>query len=338
MSELQTTKITDRAGTGSPNFSQGLKISGTDSGLIAPTRTEGETQPDAETSSNGDTFYDTANDTYDILIEGAWVRVIGAVGDSTPDWELDPSNFSFSGNYKAIGSYEGTPTSCYISEDGTFFLFCGVGSDSNWYATLSTAYDISTMGTPTEVSYTNDIHAVSMRPDGTEFYYLDSAGKILYQRTLSTAFDFSTAGTASSLSVNQANQPAGFDFSYDGLKLFTMDKTVSTVRSYTLTTAWDITTATYDNISVSFNGSGESYAYSVRLNPSGTQIYFIGYGADDVQVYDLSTAFDITTGTKLGSFDAGDTAALGLAISYDGKKVYTTGNGSNDITEIDTGL
>lgn len=89
MSELQTTKITNRAGTGSPNFSQGLKISGTDSGLLAPTRTEGDTQPDALTSSNGDTFYDTVNDTYDILIEGAWVRVLGAGGAAGIAWGGD---------------------------------------------------------------------------------------------------------------------------------------------------------------------------------------------------------------------------------------------------------
>lgn len=335
MSEIKVSKLTNRAGTGAPDFSQGLKISGTASTLLAPTRTESATEPTSP--SNGDTWYDTDNDTYDVYVNDEWKRVLGE--SSTPDWTVDPADFSFSGNYKQIGSQDGTPSSCYISEDGTFFLFAGLSNDNGWYATLSTAYDITTMGTPTEINYTNKISAVSMSLDGTVFYYLDGeTNDTLYQRTLSTAFDISTAGTEESKVVNEANLPFGFDLSYDGTRLFTMDRTNSTVRSYTLSTAWDITTATYDNVSQSFSNSGESYAYGMRLNPSGTQLYFVGYGQDDVQVYDLSTAFDITTGTRLGSFDAGDTAVLGLAISYDGKKIYTAGNGSNDITEIDTGL
>lgn len=76
MSEIKVSKLTNRAGTGAPDFSQGVKISGTASTLLAPTRTESATEPTSP--SNGDTWYDTDNDTYDVYMNDEWKRFIGA--------------------------------------------------------------------------------------------------------------------------------------------------------------------------------------------------------------------------------------------------------------------
>jgi len=75
MSTLEVKKITDRVGTGKPNFSLGLNVSGSDSGISPPTRTEGNTEP--STPANGDTWYDTDNNTYDVYMNDEWQRFIG---------------------------------------------------------------------------------------------------------------------------------------------------------------------------------------------------------------------------------------------------------------------
>lgn len=87
MSEIEVKKVTNRAGTGSPNFPYGLKSGGTTVDVSGPTRTEGETQP--ETPAEGDTFYDTANDTYDVYIGEDWRRILGEGSGNPVAWYGD---------------------------------------------------------------------------------------------------------------------------------------------------------------------------------------------------------------------------------------------------------
>ena len=55
MSEFEkVTKISDRAGSGAVNFSNGFNINGSDSGLSAFTHTESASEPGSP--SNGDTW------------------------------------------------------------------------------------------------------------------------------------------------------------------------------------------------------------------------------------------------------------------------------------------
>lgn len=70
MSEFKIRKLTDRAGTGAPNFTHGFNINGSDSGLLGVTHTEGSTEP--STPSNGDTWWDTGNDKYYVYVDDVW--------------------------------------------------------------------------------------------------------------------------------------------------------------------------------------------------------------------------------------------------------------------------
>lgn len=160
MSSFEIKKITDRAGTGSPNFTHGVKISGTDSGLLAPTRTEGETQPDPAASSNGDTFYDTVNDTYDILVEGAWTRVLGA-GGAAAVWYGDRAVY--------IGGLNSSSTIQYYD--------------------ITTAGNASAFGTTVDITF--EAAAVS---NGTSVVFMKSNGTLHYitTATLGNAQSFGT--------------------------------------------------------------------------------------------------------------------------------------------------
>ena len=67
MSEFKIRKLTDRAGTGAPNFTHGFNINGSDSGLLGVNHTVGSTVPD--NPSNGDTWWDTGNDKYYVYVD-----------------------------------------------------------------------------------------------------------------------------------------------------------------------------------------------------------------------------------------------------------------------------
>ena len=75
MSTFELEEITDRAGTGAPNFTHGFNINGSDSGLSGATHTVGENEPSSP--SNGDTWWDTANDVYKVYMDSEWKDWLG---------------------------------------------------------------------------------------------------------------------------------------------------------------------------------------------------------------------------------------------------------------------
>ena len=76
MSEIdRIITITDRAGTGAPNFTFGVNFAGSDSGLSPHKHTEGNTEPSSP--SNGDTWWDTDNDLYKVYMDNEWKDWLG---------------------------------------------------------------------------------------------------------------------------------------------------------------------------------------------------------------------------------------------------------------------
>ena len=88
MSEfLKVTKLSDRAGTGAVNFSNGFNINGSDSGISSFTHTEGATEPSSP--SNGDTWWDSDNDIYKVYMNNEWKDWLGGSAGGTGVWYGD---------------------------------------------------------------------------------------------------------------------------------------------------------------------------------------------------------------------------------------------------------
>ena len=343
MSDLEIKKITDRAGTGSPNFTNGVKIGGTDSGLLAPTRTEGDTQPDAETANNGDTFYDTANDTYDILIEGAWTRVLGEGGGGGP-WTVDLSNVTYDSVSFSVGSQAYSPEGLSLSPDGAkMFVICR-GSDSVYQYTLSTPFDLSSAAydsvSLSVISQDTNMFDIAFNTDGTKMYLVGSGNDLVYQYSLSTGFDLSTASYDSVSFGAQDVAPSGLAFSTDGTKLTCVGYGSDYAYQFSLSTGFDLSTASYDGF---LNLASQTTApVSVAFNSSGDKMYVLSITpSDDVYQYTLSTPFDATS----ASYDSISTSVAsqlssptGVEFSSDGTKMYVVGSATDAVFQYSTGL
>ena len=84
MSKVQITKITDRAGNGSPNFSNGFTIAGADSGFSGFTHFETTTEGDTPDSpDNGDTWWNASTNEYKVFANGGWQTLIGSGSGSS---------------------------------------------------------------------------------------------------------------------------------------------------------------------------------------------------------------------------------------------------------------
>jgi sugar lactone lactonase YvrE len=92
----------------------------------------------------------------------------------------------------------------------------------------------------------------------------------------------------------------GLFFKPDGTKMYVIGTVGDDVNEYDLSTAWDITTASYlQNFSVA---AQEINPTSIFFKPDGTKMYVVGSVGDDVNEYDLSTAWDVSTASYLQNF------------------------------------
>ena len=88
----------------------------------------------------------------------------------------------------------------------------------------------------------------------------------------------------------------GFEFKDDGTKLYIIGTTNDTVYEHTLSTAYDITTASYNSSDYFSITSQETSPYAVRFNSNGTKMYIIGdINTKSVFQYSLSTAWTVNT-------------------------------------------
>jgi len=88
-------------------------------------------------------------------------------------------------------------------------------------------------------------------PDGLNMYVNGSTGDDVNQYTLSTAFNVSTATFVRLFSTSaQDSAPNDIFFKPDGLSMFIMGGTNDTVFQYTLSSAFDISTALIEFVAV----------------------------------------------------------------------------------------
>jgi hypothetical protein len=152
---------------------------------------------------------------------------------------------------------------------------------------------------------------------------------------IASAWDISatTSGGGVSTAANDT-QPRGLFFKPDGLKMYVAGSTDESIDEYDLSTAWDVTTATYlQSFSIA---SYEINVIGLFFKPDGTQMYTIGLTGVGIDEYSLSTAWDVSTASfvRFKSVSTQDTNPRNIFFKPDGLKMYMAGTTGQDITEF----
>jgi DNA-binding beta-propeller fold protein YncE len=180
---------------------------------------------------------------------------------------------------------------------------------------------------------------IFFKPDGTKMYIVGSAGVDVNEYDLSLAWDVSTAVYLQNFSVfPQGTSPLGIFFKPDGTKMYIVVASDDDVNEYDLSSAWDVSTAVYlQNFSIA---AQEVSPQGIFFKPDGTKMYIIGANGDDVNEYDLSSAWDVSTSVFLQNFSvaAQDTVPTGIFFKPDGTKMYIVGSAGVDVNEYDLSL
>jgi len=274
------------------------------------------------------------------ISDGAKMFVIGTTEDNVNEYTLttpfDVSTASFVNSF-SVGGQEIFPEGVAFSSDGAkMFVIGNSGDDVDEY-TLTTPFDVSTASFVNSFSVAgqeNNPRGLAFSSDGTKMFVVGNDGDDVDEYTLTTPFTLFHATFVDSFSVaTEATSATGIAFSSDGAKMFVIGTTEDNVNEYTLTTPFDVSTASFvDSFSV---GGQEIFPEGLAFSSDGAKMFVIGNSGDDVDEYTLTTPFDVSTASFVNSFSvaAQENNPRGLAFSSDGAKMFVVGNDGDDVDE-----
>ena len=209
---------------------------------------------------------------------------------STP-WDINSAD---SVTFRSILNDAPIATDLYFNPDGTRMYISDNLNDRILQYTLSTPWNIVTAGSLVTRSIStqeNNPQAIHFKPDGTKMYLAGLFNDTVYQYTLSTPWNINSL-TYDNVSFSLANQvsnsnPQGVFFKSDGTRMYVLVDTNDIVYQYTLSTPWDINTATF-NSSFSVN-SQENSPTAMYFKPDGTKMYIVGFTNDTIYQYSLTS-------------------------------------------------
>ena len=241
------------------------------------------------------------------------------------------------------------PKGILFNADGTKLYLGGMSTDYVYQWSLSSPYSITSGSfTYDNKSYyiggsgkTEILNSMKWNNDGTKLYTLCDHNNKVFEHDLSTAYDISTASynNVSFSHSSQMNSTRGFGFTNDGTKMYIGNASNDRLMKYNLSTAWDLSTASYSNSYYQHLQTGSPG--DVYFDDAGTRMFLLNY-ASGVQQYTLSVANDPTTGTVTANTlitisSNEDNQAMSFAFNGDKSKFFTTGPYRDRIYQYSTG-
>ena len=180
--------------------------------------------------------------------------------------------------------------------------------------------------------------------DGVRKIVKNNSGTWQYNNNTGTStvigYDLSNSATLNkTLSyTSQDAQATGMAFNNDGTKLYLTGEQNSIIHEYALSTAYDISTSSYNN--VTFNPSVLT-PLDIKWKPDGTKLYVLDYDSSvrgTIYTFNVSTAWDITTASSASETfrgNAQDSSFIKFAFKTDGTRLYKLGRQGNRIHAYD---
>jgi hypothetical protein len=224
-----------------------------------------------------------------------------------------------------------------VSSDETKMLIIDSSTTTNYLTRLemSTAGDLSTISIADTSSIGTGSKQNLFMQSPSVIWALDSSNDNVKKYTLNADFGDTisltdTYAVIAGVNSTSADNPSAVIFNNDGTKMYIVDFNADGLQEFSLSTAYDPSTATYTtNGSVASQTTSPAFA---TFNSDGTKFYIKagGTGAGVLYQYSLSTAFDVSSKLYDGSLSLTDGALspayiAGIYITDDDSTLYVSG-------------
>ena len=235
----------------------------------------------------------------------------------------------------SVGDRESNPNGVFFKSDGMkMYVIGSTGDDVNEYL-LSEAWNISTANYSANVSVAareTTPTDIFFKPDGARMFIIGTQADTVFRYNLSPAWSVSGASYQESFPFSsQDTSPQGIFFKEDGLKMYMVGSQNDSVYQYTLSSAWNTQTASYDSVSFSV-ATQDTFPKGVRFKSDGTEMYILGGIGKVILQYTLSTAWDISSASLTStsaSTVADNSEPMGIFLKPDGQRLFIIGKGTD---------
>jgi DNA-binding beta-propeller fold protein YncE len=177
--------------------------------------------------------------------------------------------------------------------DGKYIYIMSSGDDTIYAYVLTNAWDIGAKSALTNINVGVQVplpYGLFFKPDGSRFYIAeDQTGSVNNVNQWDTSSPWflgsaSYAGFAST--VLQNTGPRDIWFKPDGLKMYATNVVDGIVQEYDLSTDWDVTTASYSNVSLDV-GAGGITPNGIFMRDDGRKMYIVDSVTDTIHEYNM---------------------------------------------------
>ena len=289
-------------------------------------------------STQGPNFdtQDTSSRSFVFNNTGTKMYMFGATTDSVYQYSLS-SAYSIS-----TATYDGVSLSAQnfstqfewakFSPNGSY-LYIALSNTLYKYS-LSTAWDLSTATYSANFSLAYSAYTIEFGNNGNNLYFMNSTN--IYNKSLSSQ-DITSTTTPPLVNfldiTGQDSQPLGLVFNDTGSKMFVLGLSGGKIFQYNLSTPFDITTVSYNSVSLDFAAQTNNGNY-FDFNSDGTILLLLNYSADVIYQYSLTTPYDLATASYTGIstnviVNEGS-APQGIEISDDDSSIFILQTASPD--------
>jgi hypothetical protein len=254
----------------------------------------------------------------------------------------------YSSDYSIVAK-DSEPRDIHFSIDGTKMYVLGNSSNAIHEYILTTPWSLSGTVTFNATFSVNSQeptpYGLYFSPDGTKMFICGTTVDSVYSYNLSTAWSISTAVYNNSYSIAAyETDPQAIWFSSDGTVMFVIGTSGDDVNQFSLSTAWNITTATY--VAVLPVGSyGATNTQGMSFSGDGKKLWILGSSYGIIHEFNLSTAWSIVSGVTYSDFNSVynlSTFVLsgisGLYVNLEAGKAYVSDYNNDRIFELNTNI
>jgi hypothetical protein len=304
--DLSVMFLADQAGSTVTDYSLETTNVPTSQYHIAATNSGGQIDTEYWTDINsmtadqslgdGEAYYAVSTDdrtTWSVAKASDGVRPI--VRDNAGTWQYNNDQGTTVGNSLANGSY-------------------------------SSSFDLSTISTAS-----NGICEIQWVNNGNHLMVLGDNNSYVTRWNASTPYDINSLSLSQNMNVSsQEIYLTSMHMSPDGYHLYVGGNQGNDVNEYTLTTAFDLFSASFTRNPVSVGNIG-----AIWFKPDGTKMYTMSFNGISVTTYNLSTAWDTSTASSQGGFNLPNSSTSGasaMVFSDDGYHLYVS-FGAEDVVK-----
>jgi len=191
---------------------------------------------------------------------------------------FQPNSYRFNGSFSPTAD-DASVNAIWFRPDGTKVFYAGPSTDRIYQRTLSTPWDITSVGSSTSSgAITTNISGISFDDiNGDKVLVIDSVTNTISKYTLSTAWDVTSLNTTAAQTNNSAlvgrSTPTGIWARSNGTLLLVANAgTSASLTTYNASTGWDLSTLSLNTT------TGLSGIVGANYMSNGNELMFVTNG------------------------------------------------------------